>query len=187
MHPQQWRPVLRRLSGVRRDAARHRFQPGAGRRPRTQRTRLLQPALHLADRRAQVSRHARSAVAYRGAGAPNGTAAGVVCATAAGPCARGRGRREVADRARSRPASPFADDRPGRSSRRPPALNPEATPARNVRWRRGRPERAAPSGRSANRPPAGQGQRGDRRAGPRGPQAQRRRPGGRPRRHSGNR
>ena len=62
-----------------------------------------------------------------------------------------------------------------------------------------RPQAAGPSGQapgsaprgSATRPssqrPGAQGQGGDRRTGSRAPQGQRRRPGGRPRRHSGNR
>ena len=60
VHPQQRRPLLRELRGVSRDAARDRHGSGAGVDARPERPRVFPPALHLADHRAEVPRHARA-------------------------------------------------------------------------------------------------------------------------------
>ncbi len=78
------------------------------------------------------------------------------------------------------------------SPARPPAtsLRPQTASAR-PEASGARPPESRPREQSSPRPPSqrpqAQGQRGDRRQGPRGPHGHRRRPGGRPRRHSGNR
>ena len=76
VRPQQRRPVLRDVRGVRRGAVPARSHRPARRRPRPQRPRVLPPALRVAGDRAEVPRHVRAAEARAGAG--HGAAAGLV-------------------------------------------------------------------------------------------------------------
>ena len=66
VHPQQRRPVLRELRGVRRGAVRAGSDRAARRAARPERPRVLPPALHLAGDRAEVPRHVRAVEARPG-------------------------------------------------------------------------------------------------------------------------
>ena len=61
VHPEQRRPVLRELRGVRRGALLARVERPAERAARPERPRVLQAELRLAGHRAQVPRHVRAA------------------------------------------------------------------------------------------------------------------------------
>ena len=82
VHPQQRRPVLRDVRGVRRGAVRARGDRAARRAARPQRPRVLPAALHVAGDRAEVPRDVRPAEARAG-GAGDGAAARLLRAPAA--------------------------------------------------------------------------------------------------------
>ena len=100
---------------------------GHRRHARAQRPALLPGALHLADRREEVPRHVRAAVARAGgrSGRPgDGAASGLVAATAAVAGAGARGARRTAERARCglerrRRRAAGVDERPAGRTARP--------------------------------------------------------------------